>query len=224
VINKKLVIIIPARMNSKGIIKKNLKKINGKSLINITINQALKLNPHKIIISSEDQTLEKKIIKKNNYFFYRRPTYLSKDNVHTVNVVLDCIKKFNVNKKSLVGMMLPTYPLREIDKIKKNINKYNYKKTYSLIAVTKTKFNNNNIRFLDKSKNLIADNFDLSQRQNSKTVYYVNGAFFLTICKNLLKNKNFHNSKNMQPIFCDPKKSIDINDLSDLKAARKHFK
>ena len=178
-------------MNSKGIKKKNLKKINGKSLINITINQALKLNPHKIIISSEDQTLEKKIIKKNNVFFYRRPNYLSKDNVHTVKVVLDAIKKFNVNKKSLVGMMLPTYPLREINKIKKNINKYNYKKFYSLIAVTKTKFNNNNIRFLDKSKNLIADNFDLNQRQNSKTVYYVNGAFFLTVCNNLLKYKNY---------------------------------
>lgn len=211
-------------MNSKGIKKKNLKKINGKSLVNITINHAIKLNPLKIIISSEDQSLEKKIINKNNILFYKRPNYLSNDNIHTVKVVLDVIKKFKIHKNSLVGMMLPTYPLREINKIKKYIKKYNYKKFYSMIAVTKTKFNINNIRFLDKSKNLIAHDFDLNQRQNAKTVYYVNGAFFLTICKNLLKYKNFHNSKKMLPIFCNPKKSIDINDYSDLKAAKNFFK
>ena len=58
----KLIIIIPARMNSKGIKKKNLKKVNNKSLINISIKQAIKLKPNKIFVSSEDKGLKKKII------------------------------------------------------------------------------------------------------------------------------------------------------------------
>ena len=36
-------------MNSKGIKKKNLKKVNNKSLINISIKQAIKLKPKKYL-------------------------------------------------------------------------------------------------------------------------------------------------------------------------------
>jgi len=59
-IKKKLYIIIPAKMTSKGIKKKNLKLINGKSLVNITISQAIKLNPQRIFVSSENKNLKKK--------------------------------------------------------------------------------------------------------------------------------------------------------------------
>ena len=40
-------------MNSKGIKKKKFKRINSKSLINISIKQAIKLKPKKIFVSSE---------------------------------------------------------------------------------------------------------------------------------------------------------------------------
>ena len=170
-IKKNLIIIIPARMNSKGIKKKNLKRINNKSLINITINQAIKLRPKKIYVSSEDKNIKDKIINKKNIKFHKRDPKLSKDNTHTIHVVLDIIKKYKIDNETLVAMMLPTYPLREISKIKANIDKFNNKKYYSLIGVTETKFYENNIRFLDKSKNLIAENFNLKQRQKSKNVY-----------------------------------------------------
>jgi CMP-N-acetylneuraminic acid synthetase len=222
-IKKNLIIIIPARMNSKGIKKKNLKKINNKSLINITINQAIKLKPKKIYVSSEDEKIQDKIINKKKINFHKRNAKLSKDNTHTIHVVLDIIKNYKISDKTLVAMMLPTYPLREITKIKSHVDKFNTKKYYSLIGVTETKFYENNIRFLDKSKNLTAENFNLKQRQKSKKVFFVNGSFFLSTCKNLIKFKNFHSSKKMKPIFCNPKLSIDINDTLDLRAAKKYF-
>ena len=43
----------------------------------------------------------------------------------------------------------------------------------------------------------------------------------MTKCKNLIKFKNFHSSKKMKLIPCDPKLSIDINNKSDLKAVKK---
>lgn len=219
----KLIIIIPARMNSKGIKKKNLKKVNNKSLINISIKQAIKLKPNKIFVSSEDKGLKKKIIINKNIEFHERNKKLSNDNVHTIYVVLDIVKKYKIQNDTLIGLMLPTYPLREISKIKKHIQKFDIKKYYSLVGVTETKSYENNIRYLDNKGKLIAKNFNLKQRQKSKKVFFVNGSFFLSSCKNIKKFKNFHNSKNMKPIFCDPKLSIDINNHSDLQAVRKHF-
>lgn len=220
-INKKLIIIIPARMNSKGIKKKNLKKINNKNLVNITIKQAIKLGPKKIFVSSEDKNLKNKVLITKNVEFHERNKKLSNDNVHTIYVVLDIIKKYKIHNDTLIGLMLPTYPLREISKIKKQIKKFDIKKFYSLVGVTETKYYENNIRYLDDKGKLIAKNFNLNQRQNSKKVFFVNGSFFLSSCKKLKKFKNFHNSKNMKPILCNPKLSIDINDHSDLKAVKK---
>ena len=211
-------------MNSIGIKKKNLKLVNGKSLVNITISHAIKINPYKIFVSSEDKNLKNKIIRKKNIFFHLRNKKLSKSNVHAIHVVLDVIKSYSINKDVLIAMMLPTSPLREIYKIKKNIENFDSTKYYSLIAVTKTQFNSNNIRFLDKYNNLTANDFSLRQRQNAKKVFYVNGSFFMTKCKNLIKFKNFHSSKKMKPILCDPKLSIDINNKSDLEAVKKKFK
>ena len=57
--------------------------------------------------------------------------------------------------------------------------------------MTETQFNLNNVRYLDKIKNLIADNYGLEQRQEAKKVFYVNGSFYLAKCKNLLKFKIF---------------------------------
>ena len=122
-----MIIIIPARMNSKGIKKKNLKRINSKSLINISIKQAIKLKPKKIFVSSEDKSLKKKIIINKNIEFHERSKKLSNDNVHTIYVVLDIVKKYKIQNDTLIGLMLPTYPLREISKIKKQIQKFDIK-------------------------------------------------------------------------------------------------
>ena len=67
--------------------------------------------------------------------------------------------------------MLPTYPLREISKIKKHIQKFDIKKYYSLVGVTETKSYENNIRYLDNKGKLIAKNFNLKQRQKSKKYF-----------------------------------------------------
>ena len=51
---KEIICIIPARFGSKGIKNKNIIKINGKRLINYTIDTAIKLNEYCDIIISTD--------------------------------------------------------------------------------------------------------------------------------------------------------------------------
>ena len=102
--------IIPARKNSKGIKNKNLKKLNGKPLIEYTIESAIKSKINHIIITSDIKSL-------SNYdddkrvTFISRPERLCKSNTemnevvdHTLNIVK---KKFDI-----FVILQPTSPIR----------------------------------------------------------------------------------------------------------------
>ncbi len=64
--SKNILGVILARGNSKGIKKKNLLKLNGRTLIDIAIDNALKSKRlNKIVFSSEDDSLINIAKKKN---------------------------------------------------------------------------------------------------------------------------------------------------------------
>ena len=79
--NKKIRIIamIPSRMGSKRVKKKNIRLIDGKPLIQYIIDKVSKSNKFdEIYINSEDKIFNK-IAKKNNIFFFQRSKKLSSD-------------------------------------------------------------------------------------------------------------------------------------------------
>ena len=90
--------IIPARKNSKGIHRKNIKKLCGKPLIEYTIIEAKKSKYlSDIIVSTDDLTISK-ISKKYSVNVFSRPKKLSNDSSTTTSVllhVLDKLKKTN---------------------------------------------------------------------------------------------------------------------------------
>ena len=73
--------IIPARKNSKGVINKNIKIINGHPLIYYTIKDAKKSSLLTDLIISSDSSKIKRIAKKNKINnFNLRPAKLATDN------------------------------------------------------------------------------------------------------------------------------------------------
>tara|TARA_Y100000590_G_scaffold61974_2_gene66237 strand:- start:2124 stop:2420 length:297 start_codon:yes stop_codon:yes gene_type:complete len=95
----KILGLIPARGNSKGVKKKNLKKFLGKPLIQHTIEQARK---SKLItdlyVSTENNEIEK-ISKKLLCKVIKRPKNLAKDNTLIMSVILDAVNKLEKKKK-----------------------------------------------------------------------------------------------------------------------------
>ena len=128
--NKRILGVITARGGSKGIPRKNIKKLNNKPLIWYTINSALRSKfLTKFIVSTEDH----EIASISRYYGadvpFIRPTYLAKDNSKSIEVVQHALKwhKHNKNEDYDYLMILqPTSPLRsskDIDEcIKKIIN------------------------------------------------------------------------------------------------------
>ena len=101
---KNCLCIIPARAGSKGVKNKNFKLLNGKPLVQYTIDIAKKIGTHCDIVLSSDYKKIKQICKKNKLeFFGFRPKRLSGDFIETIDVV--------------------RYELKKLEKIEKNIKK-----------------------------------------------------------------------------------------------------
>ena len=113
----KAVGIIPVRGGSKGIPRKNLKTISGKSLIEITCKNALGSELlDQVVISTEDKEIfdHSKTIK--DVITIKRPSILAQDDTSTASVLIHAIQKLDelgFGKIDIVVLLQVTCPLRD---------------------------------------------------------------------------------------------------------------
>jgi CMP-N-acetylneuraminic acid synthetase len=118
--NKKIVAIIPARKNSKGVKKKNLIKLNGVPLISYSINCAKKSKLiDKVFVSTDGEDIGL-VSKKYGAEVIKRPKKLSNDVImpdHAVVHAIDYIQKLMEYNFDYVVFLQPTTPLRKLSEI-----------------------------------------------------------------------------------------------------------
>ncbi len=107
----KIIAIIPAKTDSTRLAKKNIQKINGKTLVEHSIDYAKssKYNPD-IIVSSED-TLVWDIAIQNKVEWARRPKELLKD-AEVTDVYINLLNSID-SRYDLVVCLQPDHPDRE---------------------------------------------------------------------------------------------------------------
>ena len=105
------ILIIPARGGSKGIPRKNLKIVNGISLVERSIRVALKSRVDQVIVSTEDKEISEVAIK-YGVILHNRSAENSGDSASTESVILEVIEKFESNwtNNTVVGFIQPTSP------------------------------------------------------------------------------------------------------------------
>jgi len=129
---ERVVAMIPARLGSKRISKKNIRLINGKPLIAYIIEAAIASNVFdEIYINSESEIMES-IAKEYGIKFYKRPESLSSDSSTNDDFVLDFLEKNNCN--TLI-QLLATSPFLTPDDISGFVNKMKQEKLDTLISV-----------------------------------------------------------------------------------------
>ena len=130
--------LIPAKGISKSIPNKNLLKVNGKSLLEISISSAKKCSFIKeIFVSSENQKILQ-IAKKLKAIDLKRSKKYSKGNIEPKYLVKEFLKKTKyIKKKDYIVYLQPTSPLRTSLHIKSAIEKVIKEKTNSLTSVVK---------------------------------------------------------------------------------------
>jgi len=107
----KVLAIIPAKLDSTRLKNKNIRKINGKPMVEYSIDYAKqsKYNPD-IIISSENDILEE-IANKNNVRFVRRSKEMCGD-TEVVDVYIDLLNNID-EKYDIIVCLQPDNPDRE---------------------------------------------------------------------------------------------------------------
>lgn len=195
--NKKICCIVPARIGSSELVKKNLKKINSTPLFLHAIKKAKKSKYIDKIFFNSDSEYMIKIAKKNGAICdFNRPKYLSNNRSKISEVLTHHFKYYKIEENFDYFILLePTSPLITIRDIDLAIEKLiNTKKASSLLSVTSKTIPNLAMRIL-KKKNFIKVISDRKlytyRRQDFKKEYYLGGALYISKTKTYSKFKNF---------------------------------
>jgi len=222
----KVLCILPARGGSKGIPNKNLKKINGKPLLEYSIKAALESKMvNKAIVCSENLKILN-VAKKFGIEVIKRPKKLATDKSSlepTIEFVLKYLKNNEKYEPDIIVLLQNTSPLRNSKHIDKAIQLMKKMKYDSIV----TGFTIHSL-FWKKSKNGITPlNYDPQnrpQRQvNEGEILQENGAMFITTLKAFRKS-NCRISGKIGFFKMPLELSYNIDTAQDLEDLRKFLK
>ena len=216
---KKVLCLIPARGGSKGVPGKNLVKVQGKSLLDWTVDCAKRSKYiDRIVLSSEDNTIIEAAKIAGCDIPFVRPKELASDFTGTMEVVLHALDNL-VEKFDYIVLLQITSPLRnehDIDTCLENCERSSvYNACVSLCRLEKspdwifTLSENNTI------KKLIPDADFVTRRQDSEPVYYPNGAVYVADIEWLRGQVHFITAETLGHIM-PLERSIDIDTPLDL--------
>ena len=211
--------VILARKNSKRLKNKHYLKIDGKNLVQNTINFATKLNFIKEIVLSTDDKYFLNFDYGLNLIKIKRPKYLStskSSSISAIKHVFTKLKNKNMKFRNIL-LLQPTSPFRDLNIITLGFKLFKKNKyTMSVISMSKTK--NKLKRFFELEKNKLV----LSQPNKKKSLFQANGNFYFASKKYILRNNSFFcKNKSLAFLIKNSRISIDIDTYQDYKKAIK---
>jgi len=210
-----VIAFIPARAGSKRIKNKNLKKINGNSLIKITIKQAIKSRIFKKIYLSSDSNKILNEGKKSKINYIKREKKFANDKTKMESTLYNFLIKKKI-KKNYIIILKPTSPLRTTKTIKKFVNYCIKKKLKKCLTVS---IMQDQIS-LYKKYFIPLHNYGIRRSQNRRKYIYENSLLYFLDVKNFLKTKTIYTKK--WPYFVTNRyESLDINDIDDYNFLKK---
>ena len=221
----KILSIIPARGGSKGIKLKNLKILNGKPLLDYSINASLKSKfITRTIVSSDHLEILKKA-KKLGAEIIKRPKKLSTDSSHIEPVIDHCLQHLKSKEKyipDVIILLQNTSPLRTTKHIDDALTYFLNSKFDSMLSGYIShyfiwKINHNHV---------IPINYDPKKRPNRQEFnnqFVENGAIYVTKYS-AFKNSKCRISGRIGFFEMDKELSIDIDTKSDLINANQRIK
>lgn len=217
--DKKILAITLARGGSKRVPYKNIALINGKPLLQYTVEEARKSKYiDKYIVSTDCQRILN-ICNQLSVECHRRPDYLATDTSTSADALLDVVNKYN--EYDYIVEVMCTNPLKIVDDIDACIEKLHVTNADSVVSVVRIYDNHpSRVKYIENDKLLdFYPEIPESRRQDLLPFAYVrNGSIYATTFHSLNKYK-VRLGPDTRPYIMPEERSINIDEPIDLTVA-----
>ena len=208
-----ILIIIPARGGSKGIPRKNLRRLIDKPLIYYSIKTAIKSKyKSDIYVSSDDQEIL--ITAKNiGSKIHKRNPKISSDETTLDPVIFDCynyVKKIEEKEYDLIITMQPTSPLLKSKSLDSAIELIIKKREIDTVIAAK---DSTHLSWKTDGNKFIPEYKERLNRQYLPPKYTETGAFLIT--RNTVIKQNNRIGNNVELFLLSGGEEIDIDTYQD---------
>lgn len=221
---KSLLIVIPARSGSKGVIGKNMRELLGEPLISWSLKAAVASRfASYVLVSTDSEDIKNFALSKNVQVPFTRPLELAQDDSSSIDVVLHALNYLKVNEFEefeYVALIEPTSPLRTAQDIDQAFaNLLALPSAEAIVSVAKVES-----QHPDFLSTLNAEGFLLpyqpagithKRRQDLDDFYFPEGSIYISKVSTLVAKRSFYHEKTVGYIL--PRwKSAEIDDPEDL--------
>jgi N-acylneuraminate cytidylyltransferase len=225
--NKNILGIIPARGGSKNIPNKNLAWLNGKPLIQYTIDAAKNSKfISRLILSSDSDEIMEYCKDKNVEVPFKRPVDIAGDSTPMIEVVkhaLEFLKKEENYAPDIIVILQPTSPLRRVSHIDEALEQFMNSGADSLVSVIEVPHQFNPYSVMKYENNWVYPFMSYDEKKNTRQLkpkfFARNGPAILAFTYDCISNKDSMYGEKIIPYLMKKENSIDIDDLTDLKIA-----
>ncbi|WP_026691186.1 cytidylyltransferase domain-containing protein [Alteribacter aurantiacus] len=217
---KEILAFILARGGSKRLPGKNIKELNGKPLIQYTI-EAGQQTPEitRIIVSTDDPDIAHVARKAGAEVPFPRPASLSDDHASPVDAclyLLDCLEKDEKYIPETILLLQPTSPLRTAQHIQEAFHLYHTQKANSVLSVSSIR--DELSTFVTEGNNGMIQLFVKEQNEHTLPAYKLNGAIYIVKTSAFRKERSFF-TKDTLPYVMTKEDSVDIDTSFDFSLA-----
>lgn len=218
--NNRILAIIAARANSKGLPNKNILPLLDKPVIAWTLQQAKQCDYiDKVILTTDDELIAGIGRNYGADVPFIRPKELAEDSSKIIDVIFHTIEFLREKNETfdIVVLLQPTCPLRKVDDILQSIELLFDKNAQAVVSVVETGHSPlwANTLPLDGCMNKFLNKDVINRnRQELPTYFRLNGSIYVSYIEYLKKNQSFHGEKTFAYIM-PRERSVDIDDNID---------
>lgn len=221
----KILAVIPARGGSKGVPRKNIKPLLGRSLVERTLEQARACSHiDRIILSTDDDEILAHASDLGLETAPKRAEHLSSDHTAMIDVVLDLLIGLEDREgyiPDVVLLLQPTSPLRDVRHIDTAISMIGDNDSVCAVIEVPQELNPQFVMKIGAEGYLdyyLPEGRNVKRRQDVMPAYRRDGTVYLTKRDVLFEHQNFYGASCI-PMMIDPAESLSIDTDKDWQRA-----